>query len=125
MSLQARPSEDEMAAKQMETTAPPKITFGMFQGDIVAHRRRDVRQEDDPPFRASVPRPRPIAIAPLHFFFPSRSQGVLEYRVHWEGKPASEDDWFIRNQVSRLGPMAMAPWCLQAEEYCELLSPPC
>jgi len=64
--FKVRDTEDELAAKQLEVTAPPKITFGMFQGDIVAHRRRD---------------------------------GVLEYRVHWEGKPASEDDWFIRNQL--------------------------
>mmetsp|Transcript_82611 Transcript_82611/g.165090 ORF Transcript_82611/g.165090 Transcript_82611/m.165090 type:complete len:442 (-) Transcript_82611:134-1459(-) len=61
-----RATDDELAKAQLQVTAAPKITFGMFQGDIVAHRRRD---------------------------------GVLEYRVHWESKPRSEDDWFIRNQL--------------------------
>lgn len=61
-----RATEAELAAQQLKVTAPPKIAFGMFQGDIVGHRRRD---------------------------------GVLEYRVHWEGKPRAEDDWFIRNQL--------------------------
>ncbi len=64
--IQVRATEDELAAAQLESKAPPKITFGMFTGDIVAHRRRD---------------------------------GVLEYRVHWGGKPSSEDDWFIRSQL--------------------------
>ena len=64
--FKVRKTEDELAAEQLKVTAPPKITFGMFQGDIVAHRRRD---------------------------------GVLEYRVHWQGKPKDEDDWFIRNQL--------------------------
>jgi hypothetical protein len=35
-----RATDDELAKKQMEVTAPPKITFGMFSGDIIAHRRR-------------------------------------------------------------------------------------
>ena len=64
--FKVRKTDDELAAEQLKVTAPPKITFGMFQGDIVAHRRRD---------------------------------GVLEYRVHWQGKPKDEDDWFIRNQL--------------------------
>ena len=64
--FKVRKTDDELAAEQLNVTAPPKITFGMFQGDIIAHRRRD---------------------------------GVLEYRVHWQGKPKEEDDWFIRNQL--------------------------
>lgn len=51
------------------TNHPPRawqIKFGMFEGSIVGHRRKD---------------------------------GILEYRVHWDGKLPDEDDWFPRNQL--------------------------
>ena len=28
-----------------------------------------------------------------------RKDGILEYRVHWDGKTPDEDDWFPRNQL--------------------------
>ena len=28
-----------------------------------------------------------------------RNEGVLEYRVHWDGKLPDEDDWFPRTQL--------------------------